>query len=103
MLRCRTQEHIEAMGRFSRESFIIEHCQDKHGMSTEPPKFRFRAIKSFKDCLSRQLCEALTITEKGRLNRKHEYINNELIKLEVNQYSWEIGGEEITKIFEGKC
>ena len=90
MLRCRANEHIESVNRHNTDSFILEHWMDKHGLNLEPPRFRFKAVRSFKDCLSRQLSEALMINDKGRLNRKHEYTNNELIKLETNLYSWEL-------------
>ena len=89
VFRSRIFEHMKATRNLNKDSFIVEHWQDKHGTSMSPPAFCFKALRGFKDCLSRQLYKALSIKEQGRLNRKQEYITNELVKLEASLYSWE--------------
>ena len=89
VLRTRINEHIKALEDLNKDSFIVEHWQEVHGQEMVPPVFKFTALSTHRDCLSRQLREAIFIKEKGRLNRKKEYSNNELIKMEVQSYSWE--------------
>ena len=51
------------------------------------PEFRFKVVKKYKDCLSRQLGEALSIfTSKDKLlNSKNEYISNCISRLAVQE------------------
>ena len=54
---------------------------ESHGLSPYPPEFKFEIIQSFKDPLSRQLCEALEIVNSGNLNQKTEFKLNDLCRL----------------------
>ena len=54
---------------------------DKHYLDTQPPKFKFDVLSSFKDPLSRQLCDAMNIVQSGNLNKKSKYNTNDLCRL----------------------
>ena len=43
----------------------------------------------FKDPLSRQVREALTIKERGNLNKRNEFALNEIINMEPSRYAWQ--------------
>ena len=81
LMRTRTFEHMAALGRLDRRSFQLQHWMECHGTSPYPPKFKFEVLNSFKDPLSRQLCEALEIIRTGNLNRKGEFKINDLCRL----------------------
>ena len=51
---------------------------DRHSDMNQPPPFRFRVLRTFKDCLTRQLSEAINInmSKDSLLNSKNEYITN---------------------------
>ena len=68
---------------------MLELWVKAHGLSTSPPTFKFKAVTSHKDALSRQLHEAVLIKTKGTLNRKHEFASNHLIRLEYRGSEWE--------------
>ena len=103
VLRSRVMEHINAVESLDKDSFILEHWQTTHGTEIDPPRFKFDVISTHRDCLSRQLREAILIRERGRLNRKKEYSNNELIKMEVNTYSWEQDRQTTEEGTEKRC
>jgi len=56
---------------------------DCHGTCTTPPEFEFKIIARYEDALRRQLCEGLYILQAGTLNRKVEFNNNVISRLEV--------------------
>ena len=66
--RMRAKEHMESLQNFQSKCFQLNHWAEKHGLETEPPRFRFDLIKQFPDALSRQLMEALMIIKEGGLN-----------------------------------
>ena len=55
------------------------------------PKFTFTILKSFKDCLSRQVAEAIMIHYSGDelLNSKNEYNANHLSRVVVEEDAFE--------------
>ena len=85
----RVLEHQQGISRLKVDSVFVEHWMECHELDTECPKFKFQVISSYQDALRRQLCEAIHITEKGTLNRKNEYNNNHLCRLEPSMISWE--------------
>ena len=85
----RLQEHLKNLHNWKKESFILEHWALQHGTLTVPPEFEYKIIASHKDALSRQLHEAVLISNKGNLNRKNEFASNQLIRLQSKDYSWE--------------
>ena len=81
LMRTRTFEHMSALLRLEKKSFQVQHWMKCHSISPHPPAFKFEIIQSFKDPLSRQLCEALEILNSGNLNQKTEFKLNDLCRL----------------------
>lgn len=85
----RVSEHVQNLYNFKKESFILNHWMEAHGMSIQPPKFQFKIIGIHQEALSRQLDEAINIRIIGNLNKRNEYATNELVRMESSKYSWE--------------
>ena len=85
----RANEHFRNAELLKMNSFIVEHWMLKHPLCTEQPKFEFRILSKHKDALSRQVREAVTIIDRGKLNKKNEFGINEIIKMEPSRYEWE--------------
>jgi hypothetical protein len=53
----------------------------------QPPPFRFRVFRTFKDCLTRQLSEAININRShdNLLNSKNEYFTNCITRISVQE------------------
>ena len=81
LMRTRMFEHMSALGRLNKKSFQVQHWMESHSLSSYPADFKFEIIQSFKDPLSRQLCEALEIVNSGNLNQKTEFKLNDLCRL----------------------
>ena len=87
--RCRILEHVQALESRDPKSFAVRHLALSHGTTTVAPKFSFHKVISHIDPLSRQLKEAILIRDEGNMNRKDEFSNNEIIRLESNGYTWD--------------
>ena len=85
----RVSEHLDNIEKFKKESFILEHWMDEHATEGAPPKFSFKLASKHNDPLSRQLMEAVSIREKGNLNRRNEFSLNEIVKLQPSVNVWE--------------
>ena len=81
--RMRAKEHWDKLEALKPESFMLSHWMLQHGTQMLPPNFSFKLVGKYGDCLSRQLSEALYIEEFGNLNRKSEYTNNHISRLEA--------------------
>ena len=92
--------------KFSHKSHIIKHWLRDHKDIVEPPPFTFSVTGMFKDCLSRQIGEALRIffSQDIILNSKSEYLDNCITRLTVEESQWERKerekNEEIQEEFE---
>ena len=66
------------------------------------PVFRFRILCQYKDCLSRQVGEAIKIlySRDNLLNSKSEYISNCLTRLTVPEEDWEKNKRERSEMEE---
>ena len=78
----RVKEHYSNLRNLKIDSFMVEHWMNHHGVSMIPPEFQFKVVSSYKDSMSRQLAEALLIETEGTFNRKLEFGNNHLCRLE---------------------
>ena len=85
----RVSEHVQNLYNFKKDSFILNHWMEAHGMSTQPPKFQFKIIGIHQEALTRQLDEAINIRIIGNLNKRNEFATNELVRMESSKYSWE--------------
>ena len=88
-LRMRINEHREGVKQLKEDSFIINHWMQAHGTEMTPPDIEFRRIASYRDCLTRQISEALHIEVMGNLNRKSEFGTNHLARLESSWSQWD--------------
>ena len=83
----RSREHVRDAVDFKEGSHIIKHWLHSHPEIMEKPPFKFTILESFKDCLSRQVSEAINIHYSGDclLNSKNEYNANCLTRLVVEE------------------
>ena len=81
--RMRAKEHWDKLEALRPESFMLSHWMLQLGTQMLPPNFSFKLVGKYGDCLSRQLSEALYIEEFGNLDRKSEYTNNHISRLEA--------------------
>ena len=81
----RAVEHVRDAGAFSAKSHIIKHWMTSHPSLPNPPEMGFKVTGRFKDCLTRQVSEALRISWTGDsiLNSKAEYGHNTVNRLSV--------------------
>ena len=87
----RSVEHIRDAKSFSAKSHIVKHWMTSHPSLHSPPKMGFTITGRFKDCLSRQISEALRISmsRDALLNSKGEYGHNSVSRLTVSEDMWE--------------
>ena len=78
----RTFEHMNGINLLKTDSVFVQHWMEVHGTQTTCPKFKFKIVQSYPDALRHQICEALYIMKEGTLNRKQEFISNEICSLE---------------------
>ena len=83
--RLRVKEHMDALNRRNPKSFQVIHWAEKHEDDIECPVFKFKMAGQYKDALTRQISEAILISEKGGLNKKCEFRVNELCRLVPRQ------------------
>ena len=83
----RSMEHLDDAKRFDSGSHILKHWMEAHPTLRIMPKFNFRIRSSYKDCLSRQLAEAVAIHVTGDkiLNGKCEYLQNNIARVKVDE------------------
>ena len=87
----RSKEHISDREAKKEDSHQIKHWILCHPELPEPPAFRFKIIKRFKDPMSRQLSEAVRIELRGNgiLNSKGEYNRCRVPRLRVDMTEWQ--------------
>ena len=63
----------------------------KHPENNILPPFRFKIVQQYRDCLSRQIGEAMRIfySKDSLLNSKNEYLQNCISRITINEESWE--------------
>ena len=87
----RAVEHVRDAVGFSPKSHIVKHWMLSHPDLPSPPKMEFSITARYKDCLSRQIGEALRISYSKDiiLNSKGEYMNNTVSRLTIEEDAWE--------------
>jgi hypothetical protein len=75
----------------SEKSHILKHWMRGYPELNHPPPFRLKVLISFKDCLSHQLSEAISImmTEDNLLNSENEYLSNCISKITIEEGAME--------------
>ena len=87
----RSKEHQKDASDFSVKSHQVKHWMNTHPEENIQPPFRIRMIKRYRDCLSRQIGEALRIyySKDQLLNSKNEYVQNCISRVVANEESWQ--------------
>ena len=87
----RSKEHVADAVSFKEGSHIIKHWISSHHEDKKRPPFFFKVLQPFKDCLSRQVAEAVAInySKDELLNSKNEYNSNCLSRLVVDEDRYE--------------
>ena len=85
----RAKEHMDNLRLFKINSFMIDHWMSDHPLDTTPPQFKFSVVGKHSDALGRQVKEAVVIRKCGQLNKRKEYVINELIRMEPKLYTWD--------------
>ena len=87
----RALEHERDARSFSVKSHIVKHWMTTRPSLPSPPEIEFSVTGMFKDCLSRQISEALRINNSidVLLNSKTEYGHNSVSRLTVQEDVWE--------------
>ena len=87
----RALEHERDAKAFSPKSHIVKHWMISHPVLPNPPEMEFTISARFKDCLSRQIGEALKInlSKDILLNSKSEYNSNSLNRISIQEDAWE--------------
>ena len=100
----RMGEHVDDARKFRSGSHIVKHWMDVHPSLEEMPPWRFRTLKVFKDCLTRQLSEAVMISLSGDalLNGKCDYLANCISRVTVNEDNYERKKREFREEMEEK-
>ena len=84
----RSLEHANGAKNLDPDNFVVKHWILQHSELNEPPKIRFKPVKSFKDALSRLVSEAVWIDAKANMNSKSEWRINKLTRLKVDLSTW---------------
>ena len=86
----RAKEHVADREGMKEDSHMLKHWLTEHQQLLEPPKFKFRIIRSFQDPLTRQLAEAVRIERHGDgiLNSKSEFNRCRVPRLKIDQEEW---------------
>ena len=86
----RALEHVRDARTFSVKSHIVKHWMSSHPTLPTPPEMEFSILGRFKDCLSRQISEAIRINNSTDvlLNSKGEYGSNSVSRLVVQEDAW---------------
>ena len=87
----RTKEHFKDAADFSEGSHMVKHWLSSHEDEETCPDFKFKIVGKFKDCLSRQVTEAVMIhySPDILLNSKNEYNSNCLARVKVDETKYD--------------
>jgi hypothetical protein len=87
----RSLEHQRDGKSFSKKSHIAKHWMLAHPTINEMPTFNFKTIQMHKDCMSRQVGEAMRIyfSKDRLLNSKNEYLQICITRVVVQEETWE--------------
>jgi hypothetical protein len=81
----RSKEHFRDAGDFSGGSHLVKHWMTTHPKDDQCPPFRIKVIGTYKDCLTRQVSEALKIHNSMDEN---EYASNHKSKRDRLPECW---------------
>ena len=95
----RIREHVSNVNNWRPKSFILDHWMNNHPLDTKTPEFEYKIVGSYADALRRQLCEGLFIIERGGLNKRVEFGQNRLCRMQstLSSEEQEENTKEVTK------
>jgi hypothetical protein len=87
----RTREHYRDARDMSEKSHMVKHWLMDHADLDKQPLFQFKITGQFKDCLSRQVSEAIKIlySKDTLLNSKSEYLANNISRITIEDNIFE--------------
>ena len=87
----RSREHVKNAMDLEQGSHMVKHWLSVHGEEKECPQFVFKILGTYKDCLSRQVSEAVKIhySPDELLNSKNEYNANCIARVCVDETKFE--------------
>jgi hypothetical protein len=99
-LHARPVKHLRDAETFTAKSHIIKHWVNVHPDLDSQPPIKFKIVSQHKDCLSRQVAEAIGIlhSQDELLNSKSEYMKNCLTRVPVAEREGEKGKKRIKKL-----
>ena len=78
----RVGENYSNLESLRKDSHMVKHWFTSHPLQENTPPFRFKIIGKYKDCLTRQLKEAVVLGAKPKsLNSKGEFGGNHCTKV----------------------
>jgi hypothetical protein len=94
----RVGEHYGDLESLEKDSHMVKHWFTTHPTMDTAPPFRFRVVGKFKDCLTRQLKEAVILGNRpNSLNSKGEFGNCTIPRLTIEADQYEMKVKELEK------
>jgi hypothetical protein len=89
----RSLEHMNDAKKKTEDSHIWKHWAEHHP-NESMPRFSFKVIRTFQDCLTRQVAESVRIDRRGGcvLNSKTEFSRCKITRLVVDTSEWQEEG-----------
>ena len=82
---------------------MVKHWFLEHPGETEPPKFEFKIIGKYNDCLTRQIKEAVRIQNRpGTVNSKGEFGGGRIPRLKIDKSEYEIKMDRLRELKEAE-
>ena len=98
----RSKEHWGDWRDGKEDSHILKHWLTEHNGEGKPD-FRFKVIRIFKDCLSRQVAESVRIQERGEvLNSKTVYSRCKIPRLTIDREEEDSGRKSVSVLEESR-
>jgi hypothetical protein len=92
----RVGEHYSGLDALRKDSHMVKHWFTSHPALDVAPPFRFEVIGRFKDCLTRQLKEAVMLQSiPNSLNSKGEFGRCEIPRLVIEEDSYKLKIKEL--------
>ena len=86
----RAGEHLEDLNGLNKDSHMVKHWFLDHPNETNPPEFEFKIIGKYKDCLTRQIKEAVRLQNRpGTTNSKGEWGGGRIPRLKIEKSEYE--------------
>ena len=99
----RAGEHLEDLKSLNKESHMVKHWFLDHPGERDPPKFDFKIIGKYNDCLTRQIKEAMRIQNRpGTENSKGEFGGGRIPRLKIDKSEYEAKMDRLKELKEAE-